>query len=87
MKKILLMKYVYETSSARVLRLSTLAMFAAILTAKALAHPPGACDPDTFQPQDYICDNPTQQYYATCSCTSWNASTGYSGCTVIEGCY
>ena len=73
-------------NNRKVLRLLAFALFTATLTAKAFASG-GSCDPTTFVPSMEVCDDPSKQWYEICNCTSWDSSTGYSDCTIINGCY
>ncbi len=79
-------KSVGGTANRKILRLSAIALFAAVLTARAFAGG-NFCNPNSFVPAYVSCPDPTQRYYAICNCSSWNDTTGYSDCTVIDGCY
>jgi len=76
------------TCNKKVVRLSALALFTAILTTQAFAGDLStSCNPNTFISQFEICWQPGYYWYSTCNCTTWDETFGYGNCNVIEGCY
>jgi hypothetical protein len=82
MKKFNGVKIIFR-NNAKALRLAAMAFFAGVLAVQAFAA--NTCSPYVQYTLSGCTGGTTG--YATCNCTSWSESGGYSGCGIISGCY